>query len=199
MGLLGRMLESHLPRQAEQSFAILESILRSDVTQEIDEDLAEKPQEVHALLWELKRSCLTAVLGCLPPSVRLSFVLVDLHGYKINQAADMLGIKESAFRVRLTRARKRLEDYLAPRCSHLDRGNPCRCAGRLGIALEAEFVRAPPHMLDIPEKGHDSGAASRNTKLLYRMLPVVKTTDAALTQMLDRLSDEAEPNPSPNE
>ncbi len=181
------MLENHLPRHAEQSFPILERILRSDVTQEIDEDLLNRPNDVHALLWELKRSCLTAVLGCLPPSVRLSFVLVDLHGYRVAQAADMLGIKESAFRVRLTRARKRLEDYLAPRCSHLDRMNPCRCDGRLGIALEAGFVRPPPHRLDIPEKKYDRGPACRSTRLLYRTLPVVKTTDEELAKVLERL------------
>ncbi len=187
VGRMGRLLESHLPRHAEHSFAILESILRSDVTQEIDEDLANRPSDVHALLWELKRSCLTAVLGCLPPSVRLSFVLVDLHGYKIKQAADMLGIKESAFRVRLTRARKRLEDYLAPRCSHLDAMNPCRCGGRLGIALEAEFVRPPPHRLDVPEEPYDAAQACRNTRVLYRSLPVVKATDEALAKLIARL------------
>ena len=65
-------------------------------------------ERLNGMLWQLKRKCLVATLGCLPPGVRISFVLTDLLGYGPSEAAALLEIKESAYRVRLTRARKRI-------------------------------------------------------------------------------------------
>src|SRR5690606_12868975 len=112
----------------------------------IDGDLSRVP----VLLWELKRTCLASVLGCLPPGVRVSFIVTDMLGYSPAEAADLLDIRESAFRVRLTRARRRLDDYLAPRCGHIDRHNACYCEGRLTLALGTDFVHLPPHTADVP-------------------------------------------------
>lgn len=180
LGRLARRLEEGLGRKADQSFVILDNLLRSDETREIDPyqspidgDLSRVP----VLLWELKRTCLASVLGCLPPGVRLSFVVTDLLGYTPAAAADLLGIKESAFRVRLTRARRRLEDYLAPRCGHIDRHNPCYCEGRLTLALETNFVRLPPHSADIPAENYNDGPEQRDIAGLYRTLPHVQLTE----------------------
>lgn len=184
---LARHLEDHLGRKAEQSFVILDNLLRSELTRPIDLDTPGIDGDlgrVHPLLWELKRTCLTSVLGCLPPAVRLSFIVTDLLGYPPAAAAEILGIKESAFRVRLTRARKRLEDYLTPRCYHIDRQNPCNCEGRLGIALEAGFLRFPPHTADIPAAPYDAGSEQRDVGGLYRNLPRVQLSPAQLEHLL---------------
>ena len=45
-------------------------------------------------------------------------------------AAALLEIQESAFRVRLSRALRRVEEFLVPRCEHVTRENPCSCASR---------------------------------------------------------------------
>jgi RNA polymerase sigma-70 factor (ECF subfamily) len=184
LGMMARHLEESLGRKAEQSFDRLDEILRSDITRPIviDDTDALETDNTETMLWELKRTCLTATLGCLPPGVRLSFVLTDLMGYSPAQASDLLGIKESAYRVRLTRARKRIEDYLTPRCQHVDRQNPCSCTGRLMIAIEASFVTPPPHDLDIPEAAHDADGPHRDVARLYQGLPKVKMTDAELRE-----------------
>lgn len=203
LGRLARRLEEGLGRKADQSFVILDNLLRSDETREIDPyqppidgDLARVP----VLLWELKRTCLASVLGCLPPGVRLSFVVTDLLGYPPAAAADLLGIKESAFRVRLTRARRRLEDYLAPRCGHIDRHNPCYCEGRLTLALETGFVRLPPHSADIPAEAYNEGPEQRDIAGLYRTLPAVALTepqrDALLAAIAAATAPPAEPPPT---
>lgn len=177
LGMMARTLEESLGRRSEHSFESLDNILRSDITRPIDlttVGMGDDPTKVHLMLWELKRTCLTSVLGCLPPGVRLSFVLTDLAGLSPNEAAEMLGIKESAYRVRLTRARKRIEDYLAPRCYHVDRENPCTCTGRLMIALDAGFVKPPTGGDDIPHEPHDTGGPQRDVGSLYRGLPDVR-------------------------
>ena len=187
IGMLARSMEESLGRKADQSFQILDNILRSDITRPIDfdaEGIDGDPDRIPILLWELKRTCLTAVLGCLPPSVRLSFILTDLLGYSPGDAAGLLNIRESAYRVRLTRARKRVEDYLTPRCQHVDRNNPCNCEGRLGIALDAKFVVAPPHTLDITEREFDSDPDFRDMAMLYRRLPRVVMTDEERAELL---------------
>ncbi len=57
-----------------------------------------------------------------------------------DQAAKSLAITESAYKVRLSRARKKVGDYLAPRCEHVNPNNPCRCPARVGTALHKGFI-----------------------------------------------------------
>jgi RNA polymerase sigma-70 factor (ECF subfamily) len=187
LGMVARNMEENLGRKAEHTFEKLDTILRSDLTRPIDLRAAgidDDPTKVHLMLWELKRTCLTAVLGCLPPGVRLSFVLTDLLGFSPAEAAALLDIKESAYRVRLTRARKRIEDYLTPRCYHVDRQNPCTCTGRLMIAIDAGFIKEPPHSIDIPHEPHDGDGPRRDMGGLYRSLPEVKLTEADLRRLM---------------
>lgn len=187
LGMMARTMEENLGRRSEHSFESLDNILRSDITRPIDltnVGMANDATKVHLMLWELKRTCLTSVLGCLPPGVRLSFVLTDLVGLSPTEAAEMLGIKESAYRVRLTRARKRIEDYLAPRCYHVDRENPCTCTGRLMIAVDAGFVKPPTSAEDIPHEPHNNGGPQRDVGSLYRGLPDVKLSPAELERMI---------------
>ncbi len=185
---LARHLEEILGRKAEQSFQILDDILRDDITQPIDlnvEGIDGDPRRVHPLLWELKRTCLTSVLGCLPPGVRISFILTDLLGYSPSASAELLGINESAYRVRLTRARKRLENYLTPRCQHIDAQNPCNCEGRLSVALDKGFIGFPPNLDDIPHTPHVTDVEHREMGSLYRSLPRIALTAAERDLLLD--------------
>ncbi len=177
--LLVRHLEELLGRKAERSLRILDDILRDDITHPIDlntRGIDGDYGRVQPLLWELKRTCLTSVLGCLPPGVRISFILTDLLGYTPAAAADFLGINESAYRVRLTRARKRLDNYLAPLCQFVDKANACNCEGRLGVALAKEFITFPPHTEDIPSTPHDAGPEYHEMGALYRALPAIALT-----------------------
>ncbi|MCA9718459.1 MAG: sigma-70 region 4 domain-containing protein, partial [Myxococcales bacterium] len=130
------------------------------------------------------RTCLTAVLSCLPPGVRMAFILTDLMGFEPAPGARLLDIKESAYRVRLTRARKRIEDYLTPRCQHVDDGNPCNCEGRLAISLDKRFLRPPSHTKDIPDEPFDSGSPHGTVMPVYRTLPLVQLSNSRSQELL---------------
>ncbi len=187
IGVMARRMEDMLGRRTDFTFEGLDETLRSDITRPIDVagiGIANDPQRVHVMLWELKRTCLMASLCCLPPGVRVSFVLTDLMGYSPTDAATILNIKESAYRVRLTRARKRIEDYLTPRCTHVDRQNPCTCTGRLVIAIDANFVRPPANNLDVPHDPHDADGPKRDIGSLYRALPPVLLTPPEIDHVL---------------
>jgi DNA-directed RNA polymerase specialized sigma24 family protein len=127
-------------RAREQlTFEELDTTIRGDPTQSGVIDHLTDPQR-NRLLWELKQGCLTAVVNCLPPGERIAFILSDLLAHSTEQIAAALQITPSAMRVRISRARKKVSAYLAPRCEHVDPRNPCHCPSRLGVALNRGFI-----------------------------------------------------------
>lgn len=134
---LMRQLEDELP-YCDLRFGELESILRSDETIEISNEMPVRTR--NNLLWKLKRTCLARTLSCIPVRPRVTFILCRVYGAEISEAARMLGINETAARVRLSRAGSKLRNYLEPRCEHLYPDNPCRCDSRLMISLKKGFI-----------------------------------------------------------
>lgn len=138
--IANHVLEKRLPRNPEVTFEMLDETLRSEATRtDAVRSLAEPTRDF--LLWELKQGCMTSVVNCLSPGERAAFVLAHVLRMQEAEAAATLGITASAYKVRLSRARKKVSDYLAPRCEHIDPLNPCRCPARVGIALSKGFIR----------------------------------------------------------
>ena len=141
LGIANQLLEERLPRQPEVNFDILDDTLRNEATRtDVVRSLSDPQRDI--LLWELKQGCMTAVLNCLPPGERAAFVVCHVLKLADDAAAKSLGITESAYKVRLSRARKKVGDYLAPRCEHVNPMNPCRCPARVGTALAKGFIRS---------------------------------------------------------
>lgn len=139
--LANGLLEERLPRQPEVNFDILDETLRSEATRtDVVRSLSDPQRDF--LLWELKQGCMTSVINCLPPGERAAFVVCHILKLADEPAAKSLGITESAYKVRLSRARKKVGDYLAPRCEHVNPMNPCRCPARVGTALHKGFIRS---------------------------------------------------------
>lgn len=139
--IANKLLEDRLPRQPEVNFDILDETLRSEATRtDVVRSLSDPQRDL--LLWELKQGCMTAVINCLPPGERAAFVVCHVLKLEDAAAAKSLGITESAYKVRLSRARKKVGDYLAPRCEHVNPMNPCRCPARVGTALHKGFIRS---------------------------------------------------------
>lgn len=140
LGIASALLEQRLPRQPEVNFDILDETLRSEATRtDVVRSLSDPQRDL--LLWELKQGCMTSVVNCLPPGERAAFVVCHVLKLADDAAAQCLGITESAYKVRLSRARKKVGDYLAPRCEHVNPMNPCRCPARVGTALAKGFIK----------------------------------------------------------
>ncbi|MGB1016775.1 MAG: RNA polymerase sigma factor [Nannocystaceae bacterium] len=125
------------------------------------------------LAWELKRVCLSRALGSLRPVLRVAFVFVDIHGMDPKTATKLLRLGPSTLNTRLVRARRALADALESTCQHLGRGNPCQCAGRVGIALRAGLISEHPTLPTPP--GSHAGQPVDDVRDLYRRLPVVSS------------------------
>lgn len=135
------VMEQKLPRSPEVSFDVLDETLRSEATRTDVVRSLENPER-DFLLWELKQGCMTAVINCLSPGERAAFIMANILRLTEEEAAASLGISKSAYKVRLSRARKKVSDYLAPRCEHVDPMNPCRCPARVGTAMKKGFIRS---------------------------------------------------------
>lgn len=137
--IASHVLEKRLGKGTDVTFDLLDEKLRSEPTRTDVIHLMTKPER-DFYLWELKQGCMTSVVNCLPPGERVAFVLSAVLTYNEDDAAAVLGITPSAFKVRLSRARKKVSDYLAPRCEHVNPQNPCHCPSRLGVAMSGGFV-----------------------------------------------------------
>ncbi|MDX2086590.1 MAG: RNA polymerase sigma factor [Kofleriaceae bacterium] len=140
LAIANQLLEQRLPRQPEVNFDILDDTLRNEATRtDVVRSLSDPQRDL--LLWELKQGCMTSVINCLPPGERAAFVVCHVLKLSDAAAAQSLAITESAYKVRLSRARKKIGDYLAPRCEHVNPMNPCRCPARVGTALHKGFIK----------------------------------------------------------
>ena len=151
LGVANRLLEERLPRQPEINFDILDETLRSEATRtDVVKSVSDPARDF--LLWELKQGCMTSVVNCLSPGERSAFVAAHVLRLADDDAAVALGINVSAYKVRLSRARKKVGDHLAPRCEHVNPMNPCHCPARVGTALRKGFIKpAGELMLRKPE------------------------------------------------
>jgi DNA-directed RNA polymerase specialized sigma24 family protein len=139
LGIANKLLEERLPRQPEVDFDVLDETLRGEATRtDVVRSLSDPQRDF--LLWELKQGCMTAVINCLSPGERAAFVVCHILKLSDESAAKSLAISESAYKVRLSRARKKVGDYLAPRCEHVNPMNPCHCPARVGTALHRGFI-----------------------------------------------------------
>jgi RNA polymerase sigma-70 factor (ECF subfamily) len=179
LSIANSIAEERLPRQPEVNFDILDETLRSEATRtDVVRSLSDPQRDF--MLWELKQGCMTSVVNCLPPGERAAFVVCHILKLPDGDAAKSLAITESAYKVRLSRARKKVGDYLAPRCEHVNPMNPCRCPARVGTALHNGFIRPVGQIslrkADVPYGRYGTGAGNedvpmRDISAIYGGLP----------------------------
>lgn len=197
--IASHVLEGKLSRTPEVSFDLLDETLRSEATRtDFVRSLTEPRRDF--LLWELKQGCMTAVINCLSPGERSAFVMANLMKVRDEEASKILGITKSAYKVRLSRAQKKVSDYLAPRCEHVDPLNPCRCPARVGVAVSKGFIRSSGEVnLRKPREPfgrYGSGAGNEDAPLrdvvaIYGNLPEPDPPDT-LKARLDQAVDGGE-------
>jgi len=85
---------------------------------------------------EVKFRCTSAMLICLDREQRLIYLIGDSFGIDHNLGAEIFGISKQNFRVKLSRARKELHNYMEYRCGLIKKSNPCRCSKKAKSALK---------------------------------------------------------------
>jgi DNA-directed RNA polymerase specialized sigma24 family protein len=184
------VIQKRLPPEPEVDFDVLDETLRSEATRTNGVSSLSMPEREY-LLWELKQGCMTAVINCLSPGERAAFVVSSVLQKNDDDAAKALGIKVSAFKVRLSRARKKIGDYLAPRCEHVDPRNPCHCPSRIGIALAKGFI-APPQSSEVQlrhkPRPFDQEIKSRDAVKIFNTLPELEVPAQLVARLEQAIS-----------
>jgi len=85
---------------------------------------------------EVKFRCTSAMLICLDREQRLIYLLGESFGINHTMGAEIFGISKENFRVKLSRARKELHNYMEYRCGLINKSNPCRCSKKAKSALK---------------------------------------------------------------
>lgn len=104
---------------------------------------------------EVKFRCTSAMLICLDREQRLIYLLGNSFGVDHNVGAEILDITPQNFRVKLSRARKELHNYMEYRCGLIKKSNPCRCvkkaksALKMGVLNENNLILKPAYIKQI--------------------------------------------------
>jgi RNA polymerase sigma factor (sigma-70 family) len=89
---------------------------------------------------EVKFRCTSAMLICLDREQRLIYLLGESFGVDHNLGAEIFKISPQNFRVKLSRARKELHNYMEYKCGLINKANPCRCVKKAKSALKMGVI-----------------------------------------------------------
>lgn len=138
---------------------------------------------------EVKFRCTSAMLICLDREQRLIYLLGDTFGIDHNLGAEIFQISPQNFRVKLSRARKELHNYMEYRCGLVKKSNPCRCVKKAKTAVKMGAINEQNMMLkpDYTRKIADFVSENQHNMLevvdqkyieIYRNHPVKSEFDA---------------------
>ena len=135
--------KKHMFAQPPLSFEFYGDDIRNGKIQDVP-DLTQNVEQA-ILAEELKLSCTNVMLQCLDPDSRCIFILGTMFRLDSRIAGDILGITPEAYRQRLSRARKRMAEFLSDYCGEYGQG-ACHCANRVNYAIQNH--RIAPDQLD---------------------------------------------------
>ncbi len=107
-----------------------------DLTQNVEKEL---------LAEELKMSCTNVMLQCLDPESRCIFILGTMFQLDSRIAGEILEMTPEAYRQRLSRARRKMADFLGQYCGEYG-GGRCKCKDRVNYAIQNHRIH--PLQLD---------------------------------------------------
>lgn len=105
-----------------------------------DADASRDAAERALLRREVKLACTQAMLMCLDRDHRIAYLLGEIFELSGAEAADCVDVPPATYRKRLSRARKRVHEFMAAHCSLVDGAAPCSCDRRIAPAVRAGRV-----------------------------------------------------------
>lgn len=139
---LYRIVANHVltmkTRRYERIFSSMDDHIEA-IKQTPDQTIGASPEN-KLLLEELKIKCLTAILLCLDRKHRLVFILGEIFDVKDKMGAEILDMTRVNYRKMLSRARKKISNFMTHNCGLIDEANPCNCARKLNGYISRGFV-----------------------------------------------------------
>ena len=147
------------------------------------------PVDVQLLIDEARITCSSGMLLCLSREQRLAYVLGEIFGVSDAIGAELLATTRDNFRQKLARARRDLHNFMQDKCGLVNKANPCRCAKKTQVFMEAGYVNpqnllfARPHVLRVrdmaPRVHEELNALDRAYAEIHRAHPFLPPPDVA--------------------
>jgi RNA polymerase sigma factor (sigma-70 family) len=134
------LLATH-KRRAEKwgySFKLCEQSIEEALSMSSAE-IPETPEE-SLLAEEVRLACLQGMLLCLSRESRLVFILGVVFDVTTDEGACILDITPEAFRQRLSRGRKQIQNFMSKKCSLIHPKNRCMCTKLIPLEIKINFL-----------------------------------------------------------
>ena len=125
-------------RSAEKKLVSFDAYWESiDQTPDMDmPDLKGTPVDMPIILEEINIHCMMGMLLCLSRELRLAFILGEVFAVSDKIGGEILEISRDTFRQRLSRARKKMYDFMTEKCGLIEESNPCHCDRKMKALMD---------------------------------------------------------------
>ncbi len=94
------------------------------------------------LIKELRLQCLAGMLLCLTKEQRMIYIIGEIFGADHNVGSEIMEITKDNYRMKLSKARKELYNFMKSKCGLVDKRNPCRCHKKVSFVMEMGLINA---------------------------------------------------------
>ncbi|PIQ48204.1 MAG: RNA polymerase subunit sigma [Cytophagales bacterium CG12_big_fil_rev_8_21_14_0_65_40_12] len=106
-------------------------------------DLSESEKmEQRETIREVRLNCLSGMLLCLTKEQRLIYIIGEIFGADHNIGSEIMEISRDNYRMKLSKARKDLYNFMQNKCGLVNKANPCRCHKKVTFATANGMVDA---------------------------------------------------------
>ena len=103
-----------------------------------DDEILERAETVR----EVRLQCLSGMLLCLTKEQRMIYIIGEIFGADHTIGSEIMEITKDNYRMKLSKARKDLYNFMQNKCGLVNKANPCRCHKKVTFATENGMVDA---------------------------------------------------------
>jgi len=141
-----RIAKNHFLNSQQKASAIFASNFedlgnRLDAAPSVDLSLEEQEQKREEIR-EVRLQCLSGMLLCLTKEQRLIYIIGEIFGADHTVGSEIMEISKANYRMKLSKARKDLYNFMQNKCGLVNKANPCRCHKKVTFATANGIVDA---------------------------------------------------------
>lgn len=112
-----------------------------DATPNTDLSESEKIEQSESIR-EVRLTCLSGMILCLNKEQRMIYIIGEIFGADHTVGSEIMEISKANYRMKLSKARKDLYNFMQNKCGLVNKANPCRCHKKVSFATENGMVDA---------------------------------------------------------